>query len=73
MVKIRSYNDSFTADWAKELLETQEIPVMVKSEGHITAMGFNTFPSRTGGFDLYVPEERAQEAVETLDAYQGKE
>ncbi|MBI3195246.1 MAG: DUF2007 domain-containing protein [Ignavibacteriae bacterium] len=70
MVKIRNVADQFNAEWAKEILEKDNIPVMLKSLGTVSTHGGN-FLQMGYGIDLYVPEELAEQAEQILKVHFG--
>ncbi len=55
----------YSAEWAKDILETENIPVMLKSLGTVSTHGGN-FLQMGYGVDLYVPEEQAEQAEQIL-------
>ena len=65
MVKIKNVVDQFNAEWAKEILEKENISVMLKSLGTVSTHGGN-FLQMGYGIDLYVPEEFANQAEQIL-------
>jgi hypothetical protein len=72
MVKVRSFSDAFVAGFAKEMLESEEIPVLMKVEGSATVWG-EGFPPMHAVHDVFVDEESAEKANEILNAYLGEE
>ncbi|MBI5215135.1 MAG: DUF2007 domain-containing protein [Ignavibacteriae bacterium] len=72
MVKIRNFSDAFVAGFAKEILESETIPVLLKTDGRGTAWG-EGYPPMHAVYEVFVDEESAEKATEILKAYLGEE
>lgn len=64
-------NDATSAGYAKETLESYDIPCVLLSEsGFFGQAGLNlpqAYGSRIGQFEIFVPENRIEEAVDIMD------
>ncbi|MBI3195652.1 MAG: DUF2007 domain-containing protein [Ignavibacteriae bacterium] len=72
MVKIRNFQDAFVAGFAKEILEAEEIPVLMKTDGSATVWG-KGFSPMFALHELFVDEEKEEKANEIINAYLGEE
>ena len=73
LVLVKNFPNGMFADMAKQLLEAEKIPCVIKGAGggsgpvtFHTAGG--TWPFCGSGVDVYVPEEYAEKASELLQA-----
>jgi len=74
-VVLGSFRDRLTADLAKETLDATEIPaVLFSRSGFFGNIGLTMTPFYGGdpaAFEISVPEEWAEEAMDTLNAVLG--
>ena len=74
-VMIGAINDSISSDYAKETLQSNDIPVVIISEsGFFGTAGLPLNPfygTMEGMFEVSVPEESSKEATEILDMILG--
>lgn len=64
-------NDATSAGYAKETLESYDVPCVLLSEsGFFGQAGLNlpqAYGSRLGQFEIFVPENRMEEAVDIMN------